>query len=157
MSADTTAHLEHVLESTDPKHIDNYFEEYRGKLVQNPKPFATYIREILNINGITHTELFQRTGFSEGYGYKILSEEKHTAQRDYILRICFASECTLKQTQRALKLYGMSELYAKFPRDAVLIIAFNQGIHAIPDVNRLLKEHGFDPLYLKSSPELSVC
>ena len=82
----------------------------------------------------------------ERYGYKLLSGEKHTRQRDVILRICYASELTLKETQRALRKYGMPELYAKISRDAMIMIAFNERPGSIIDVNALLKEHGMEPL-----------
>lgn len=82
----------------------------------------------------------------ERYGYKLLSGEKHTKQRDIILRICYAAEMTLDETQRALKKYGMPELYAKIPRDALLMIIFNERPGSIINVNALLKENGMEPL-----------
>ena len=81
----------------------------------------------------------------ERYGYKLLSGEKRTRQRDVILRICYAAEFSLKETQRALKKYRLPELYAKVPRDALLMIAFNEGL-GILEVNDLLKENKMDPL-----------
>ena len=53
---------------------------------------------------------------------------------------------TLSETQRALKKYEMPELYAKIPRDALLMIIFNERPGSIIDVNSLLKEKGMDPL-----------
>ena len=83
---------------------------------------------------------------SERYGYKLLSGEKHTQQRDVILRICYAAEFTLAETQRALRKYQMPELYAKIPRDALLMIIFNERPGSIIDVNEMLKKNGFEPL-----------
>ncbi len=37
----------------------------------------------------------------------------------------------------------MPEVYAKIPRDALLMIIFNERQGSIIDVNMLLKEHGF--------------
>ena len=53
----------------------------------------------------------------------------------------------LLEANRALKLYGMTPLYAKIPRDAALIIAFNTRMYDLADVDDLLMEYGFDPLY----------
>ena len=40
----------------------------------------------------------------------------------------------------------MPELYAKIPRDALLMIVFNERPGSIIDVNELLKENGMLPL-----------
>ncbi|MBP8720835.1 MAG: hypothetical protein KBH72_09315, partial [Lachnospiraceae bacterium] len=80
------------------------------------------------------------------YGYKLLSGEKRTRQRDVILRICYAAKFSLAETQRALKKYEMPELYAKVPRDALLMIAFNERPGSILDVNDLLNQKGLQPL-----------
>ncbi len=89
----------------------------------------------------------------ERYGYKLLSEEKHTRQRDIILRICFAAELTVGETQRALKLYGMSPLYVRIPRDAVLMIAFNRHSGNVLDVNTMLREQGLESLRISGVQE----
>ena len=90
--------------------------------------------------------VFLNADIPERYGYKLLSGEKHTKQRDVILRICYASELTLGETQRALKKYEMPELYAKIPRDAFMMIMFNDRPGSILDVNVLLKRNGMEPL-----------
>ena len=61
----------------------------------------------------------------ERYGYKLISEEKRTKQRDIILRLCYAAHFTLEETQKALKMYDMPMLYSKVKRDALLMIVFN--------------------------------
>ena len=63
-----------------------------------------------------------------------------------ILRICYAGELTLEETQRALRKYEMPELYAKIPRDALLMILFQDRPGSILDVNTLLKNKGMEPL-----------
>lgn len=75
-----------------------------------------------------------------------ISGEKHTKQRDVIVRICYAAEFTLSETQRAFRKYGMAELYAKDERDALIMIAFNERPGSIIDVNTMLKSHGLQPL-----------
>lgn len=63
-----------------------------------------------------------------------------------ILRICYAAEFSLQETQRALKEYEMPTLYAKKPRDAFMMIVFNERPGSIIDVNELLKRNGMEPL-----------
>ena len=149
----TTGTLTDILRSTRPEEIDRYVEEHSGEFVENDRPFAAYMRGTLREKGIRQQDVFLAADISEGYGYKLLSEEKHTKQRDIILRLCLAGHFSLTEVQRALRIYGMSPLYPRAPRDAALIIAFNTGIWAIPEVNELLEAHGFSALASTSSAE----
>ncbi len=153
MAKESTDELNNVLENTKPAGIDDYLKEYADSFVDGDHPFSDYMRAKIRGKGITQQELFIRAELPERYGYRLLTQEKNTRQKDYILRLCFAAEFTLDETQRALKLYGMSGLYSKIPRDSVIIICFNQGIYDIPRVNKLLEEHGMEPLKASSSME----
>lgn len=97
--------------------------------------------------------MFIQADFPERFGYKLLSEEKRTKQRDYILRICYAAKLTLEETQRALTLYGMAPLYPRIPRDAVLMIAFNKRCGSILEVNAMLASHKLPTLKTSGSLE----
>ena len=46
---------------------------------------------------------------------------------------------------------GQPELYARFPREAVLMSAFHQRLHTVEDVNALLEKHGMEPLHTVGS------
>ena len=141
----TTNKLNEILKKTAPDKVEGYIEQYAE--TDNPaKAFSRYMRNLLKEKGISQQELFIAADVSEGYGYKLISQEKHTKQRDVIIRFCLGAKCSLKEADRALKLYGMSPLYARIPRDAVLIIAFNKGIYEVADVDELLAAHGMDGL-----------
>lgn len=88
-----------------------------------------------------------RANLPQKYGYKLLTGETHTTDRNKILRICFSMEMSLKETQRTLTLYGMSELYPKTKRDVLLIVALGQRIFDIDQVNEMLIQEGESPLY----------
>jgi len=149
----TTASLESVLKNTSPDNISDFLTNQKQYLADQDKPFATYMRQLFRERHIRQQDVFLSADIPEGYGYKIISEEKHTRQRDLIIRICLAAHFSTKDTQRALKLYGMSELYAKVPRDSVLIIAFNRGIYEISAVDDLLLRYDMEPLYSCHSDE----
>lgn len=108
--------------------------------------FGDYFRDVLLTKSITQQTVFLNADIGEKYGYKLISGEKHTKQRDVIIRLCFAGEFTFDETQRALRLYSMSPLYARIKRDALLITAFNKHIGNIIDLNQFLKEQGEAPL-----------
>ena len=110
-------------------------------MVDEKQEFFSYVRKLLAEKNIKQQEVFLRADISERYGYKILSGEKHTKQRDTILRICYAAEFTLDETQKALKKYGMPQLYAKIPRDALLMAIFNKRVGTIIDVNEMLSKN----------------
>lgn len=138
----TTNTLTDILKKTSPSRIDTFLEQNREDILADHKPFAQYVRALFREKGLLQQEVFLNADIPEGYGYKLVSEEKHTRQRDTILRLCAAARFSLEETQRALKIYGMSPLYARFPRDAVLISAFSAGVYKIPDLNALLEKNG---------------
>ena len=115
--------------------------------------FSIYIKNILSEKGMTQQAVFLKADIPERYGYKLLSGEKHTKQRDVILRICYAAELSLAETQRALQNYEMPVLYAKIPRDALLMIIFNERPGSIIEVNALLKENNMAPLRTSGSQD----
>lgn len=144
MGEKDTDELEKVLQSTHIKNFDVYCRENAESL--DSMDFTMYIKHIFSEKKLTQQVVFLRADVPERYGYKLLSGEKKTRQRDVILRICYAAEMSLAQTQRALKKYKMPELYAKLPRDALLMIIFNERPGDIIEVNEILKEHGMEVL-----------
>lgn len=153
MNKKSTEELGNILGSTGPDNIDVFLQEQCHNMIDLEKPFAKYLHKIISRNGLTQQEVFIQADFPERFGYKILSEEKHTKQRDFILRICYAAKMTLEETQRALILYGMAPLYPRIPRDAVLMIAFNKRCGSILEVNALLLSHNLPALKTSGSLE----
>lgn len=141
-----TGDLEKILGSVHPGEIDRYLDENKSELRPEEKAFSTYMRGLLKEKNISQQQLFLRADIPERYGYKLLSEEKRTKQRDVILRLCYAGEFSLEETQRALRFYEMPQLYAKIPRDAILMVAFNKRPGSILCVNKLLRQHNEQPL-----------
>lgn len=144
MGEKNTEELEKVLQSTHIKNFDAYCKENAESLAEND--FTVYMKNIFSEKKLTQQMIFLRADIPERYGYKLLSGEKRTRQRDVILRICYAAEMSLAQTQRALKKYEMPELYAKQPRDALLMIMFNERPGDIIEVNEILTKHGMEAL-----------
>lgn len=146
MSEKNTDELKNILGKTHLSEFERYVKDNKESMNSSEDSFYIYIKDLLSEKGIKQQTVFLKADIPERYGYKLLSGEKHTKQRDIILRICYAAEMTLDETQRALKKYGMPELYAKIPRDAFLMIIFNERPGSIINVNALLKENGMEPL-----------
>ncbi len=126
--------------------LDAFLAGQGEELITEPRPFAAYMRQKLREKGLLQQNLFLAADLSEGFGYKLIAEEKRTRQRDLILRLCFAARFSTEELQEALLRYGMAPLWRRFPRDAVLLAALGSGIHELQEVNRLLARYGQPPL-----------
>ncbi len=146
MKEKTTNELQAILSRTKPEGIKEYLNANKDSLYTSDRPFADFMRDQFKTKKLTQQEVFTRAGIPERYGYKLISGEKKTVQRDIILRICIVAGFSLKDTQTALTLYAMPILYSKIPRDSVLIIAINQKLKSVTRVDELMEEYGFAPL-----------
>lgn len=153
MSEKKTSELDDILKSTHPGDFEAYLKENKDSLNTTEESFCLYMKDLLQKKQLTQQTVFLNADIPERYGYKLLSGEKHTRQRDVILRICYAAKLSLGETQRALKKYGMPELYSKTPRDALLMILFNERPGGIIEVNRILVDHGMEPLRTSGSQD----
>lgn len=136
--------LMNTLKNISPSEVKDYLQE---QFKEGEPSFSSYIDTLLEEKNLKRQDVLIRANLPQKYGYKLLTGESHTTDRDKILRICFSMEMTLKETQRALNLYGMNELYPKIKRDVLLIVALGQKIFDIDQVNELLKSGGEAPLY----------
>ena len=110
------------------------------------RDFKHYMNALIKEKGLKKQAIFLKADIPQRYGYKLLSEEKVTKQRDVILRLCYAAEFNLKETQQALELYHMDTLYARDPRDALIITFFNTHPGNILDINEMLLKNKMEPL-----------
>lgn len=143
----TTDRLEEILEQSGADKLTEYLTQEKVYSADREDLFGEYVKSVIREKGFKQKDVFLRAGIDEKSGYKYLSGEKHTSNRDLIIRICLAAHMTLKESERALKLYGLSPLYARLERDAVFIIAFNRRIYDIDEVNEILESHGLEALY----------
>ena len=146
MQSKPTDELNKLLENMKPDEIDTYLAENSEYLADGERPFYDYMKRTIRDKGIKLKDVYQFAGFSESFGSKLLSQDKHTKDRDMIIRLCLAGHLTWDETNRALKLYGFSELYAKDPRDACLIVQINNRIYDIYRINDELAKRNLELL-----------
>lgn len=146
MNEKSTRELENVLRKTHISEIPDFLRENSESILSEDRPFSNYMKMKLKEKGLKQQDVFLFADIPERYGYKILSEEKRTRQRDIILRLCYAAKLTLDETQQALRIYKMPELYVKIPRDAILMVCFNERPGSIIDVNAYLIQNNIEPL-----------
>lgn len=140
----STDNLMNTLKRTSPSEVKDYMQKH---FKEGEPVFSTYMDHLLQQKKLKRQDVLIKANLPQKYGYKLLTGETHTTDRDKILRICFSMEMTLKETQRALKLYGMNELYPKIKRDVLLIVALGQKMFDIDQVNDMLMHEGEPPLY----------
>ena len=99
------------LEGIRMEDIPKYLDENRAGLRDDCKAFYYHMKNTIEKKGFFLKDVYLSAGVSESYGGKIITMEKHTKNRDLIIRLCLAGHFNLIETNRALKLYGMSELY----------------------------------------------
>ena len=142
----TSKIINEELRGVRPKELADFLERHREDLITGTRPFADYMRMKLRKKGILQQNVFLAADLSENYGYKLIAEEKHTRQRDTILRLCLAARFRPEEVQEALILYGMAPLHGRFPRDAALMVAVQNCVYDLREVNRLLQSCGQAPL-----------
>lgn len=158
MNHKPTNELDKLLENIKPEQLDNYYAENKQYMSNSDKAFSFYMKDTIASKGLTCgggkmklRDIYSFAGVSESYGEKILNMEKHTKDRDLILRFCVVARFSVEETNRALKLYGMKPLYAKEKRDACIIVAINNRKYDLIAMDELLKKQGFEGI---SSKEL---
>ena len=128
--------------------LEKYLSENSEQMISGDRPFYYYVKSTLHEKRIKLNDMYSFAGFKESYGGKIVRMEKITRNRDHIIRLCIAGHFSLIETNRALKLYGMNELYSKDERDACLIVSVNNRIYDLAQVDDILIENGFEKLSL---------
>ncbi len=135
-----------VFKCVKPDALPAYLREHRSGLLTTQKPFAQYMRTRFREKGLLQQNIFLAADISENYGYKLIAEEKHTTNRDVILRVCLAARFSLYEIQEALVLYGMAPLYPRLPWDLVFLVAVYNRIYDIHQMNELLRKCGQVPM-----------
>lgn len=142
-----TTELENIFKKTKINEIDDAFEKQKKNMIDEQSArFYVYMREKWKEKKLKEKDIIYMADIDQKYGYKILNSGKLNAHRDLIIRICFASQFNSEETQKALKLYGVSVLYSRVPRDAIMIVLFNDRPKDILEFNKILIQKGHEPL-----------
>lgn len=120
------------------KFIENNTAEF------SDKPLHDMLNELIADKRLKKSEVIKRSGLNRVYAYQILSGKK-SPSRDKLIAFCFGLQLDVDETNALLKSAGMTTLYARNKRDAIVIYAINSG-KTVFAVNDLLFENGFDIL-----------
>lgn len=146
MKEKPTNELDEMLGGMKPEELSGFYKDNNKYLADEKKAFYYYFKDVIETKNIFLKDIYSFAGISESWGGKIITMERHTINRDLIIRLCIAGHFSLEEMNRALKLYGMTSLYAKDKRDACLIVAVNNRIYDLSDIDELLQKQGFEKL-----------
>ena len=146
MQEKSTYEVEEILKSMRPDQLQQFYKENTHNMVDANKAFYYYMKDIVEAKNIRFKDMYILAGVSESYGEKIIRMEKHTKSRDLLIRLCIAGHFSIVETNKALKLYGMNTLYSKDKRDAALIVALNNRIYDLFEIDDILEKQGLSKL-----------
>ncbi len=122
--------------------LREYIESSRFK--EDGSKLSEYILEICGAKGLKKSDIIRNSDVYRTYGYEILSGKK-LPSRDKLLQICIGNRFSLEETNRCLTISKLGILYAKDPRDSIIIYSLNNQLDLIA-TNIILDEHDFDVL-----------
>lgn len=146
MQEKSTDELDEILKRSRPDQLDSYYDDNKEYLAEGKKAFYYYMKDVIEAKNIMLKDIYSFAGVTESWGGKIITMERHTKNRDLIIRFCVAGHFTLEEINRALKLYGMNPLYSKDKRDACIIVAVNNRKYNLAEIDEILEKQGFGKL-----------
>lgn len=112
--------LERLLEASSPE----AYLDTEG--IEGNREFVDYLFERLGERGGKRAAVVRESGLNPTVVYDIF-QGKSRPGRDHAVMLAFGLHCDLRQTQRLLRLAGVSELWCKQRRDAILIWCIDRG------------------------------
>lgn len=99
--------------------IDRYFERYEGELLE--ADLGKYQCTLLEKHGLQKKDLIFASGRERSYCYQLLNGTRRNPSRDMLLAIALGLQFTCDETQTMLRIAGLSPLFPRIRRDAVIL------------------------------------
>ncbi len=101
-------------------------DSYLGEGLTLQRSLADYLHELLAAKGLKRADVSGLGIEFHGCLRCVLGQSR--LGRDNALMVAFGLGCSLRETQRLLKLAGAAELYPKVRRDAIIIWCIDRGM-----------------------------
>lgn len=150
MNEKPTYELDKILSSVEPEHFNRYRNEEN---TDSQMTISEFFNSYIGHNGLELSNVIKHSDIPSGYAYGILNGNRANPSRDRVIALCIACHMNLTDTNRALKIAGLSPLYSKVSRDAAIIIMINQGESDIHVINEFLYTHKLDILSTSNNKE----
>lgn len=125
--------LDELLSTSD---LEGYLERYEP----GRRTLSEYLNQLLAEKGLERSRVVRMANLNDTFGYQIFQGTRNPS-RDKVLQIAFAMALSLRETNRALTAAGVSELYCKDRRDAIIIFCLDRGC-SLQKVNEELYRFG---------------
>jgi hypothetical protein len=135
--------LHQKLKSGNIKEVNSFIR--KNTEGDNTYKFQSCISNRLLHVRIKRKELLLWADIPQSFGYKLLTKEKNTNKRDYILRICIVLRMTLDEIQEALDAYPMPRLNHLIDRDTIIIVGIKFET-SLDTINEWLDDYGYGAL-----------
>ena len=102
-------------------------DDYLDEGLTLKRSLADYLHEMLADKGLKRADVYRASGLNSTVVYDAFAGKSRLG-RDNALMMAFGLGCSLRETQRLLKLAGVAELYPKVRRDAIIIWCIDHGM-----------------------------
>jgi len=109
--------LERLLASATP-------EAYLSQTELPTRTLADYARQLLAEKHLRRADVIRASGLNTTFAYQVFQGTRKVG-RDNAIMLALGMRCTLQETQRLLRLAGVSELWCKVRRDAIVIFCID--------------------------------
>lgn len=100
-------------------------ETYLERHPVQGRDLAAYLGELLDERELKRKDVVREAQLNDTYGYQIFTGQRKHPSRDKILQISFAMGLDLRTTDRLLQAAGVSRLYCKERRDAIIMFCID--------------------------------
>ena len=101
-------------------------EVYLDQGLTIDRELSDYLHELLVATGPKRADVVRAPGLNGTFVYDVFAGKSRLG-RDHALMLAFGLGCDLRETQRLLRLDGVSELWPKLRRDAVIVWCVEHG------------------------------
>lgn len=103
-------------------------QTYLDEDVTLDRALPGYLKELLDARGMKRTRLATSAGINATVVHDIFNGKIKRPGRDKLIMLAFGMRCSLRETQRMLRLADASELWPKVRRDAIIAWCIDRGL-----------------------------
>lgn len=126
--------LAKLLSSTD---VRVYLGECDAEEIGN-RSLTAYLAELLAAHGLKRADVVRGSGINPTVVYDIFAGKSNPG-RDHAIMLAFGLRCDVRETQRLLRHAGVSELWCKIRRDAIILWCIEQGLDRVSTDDELYR------------------
>ena len=101
-------------------------DEYLSESEVADRSLPEYLKEMLDAHGLKRADVVRASGINATVVDDIFAGKSNPG-RDHAIMLAFGLQCDVAQTQRLLRMAGVSELWCRIRRDAIILWSIKQG------------------------------